>query len=416
MRRYGAVLRGNPQYAKLWLAQVVSLTGDWFGTVVLSTLVAALSGGSGLALSLFFLSRFVPPLLLSAQVGVITDRYNRKHVLVVSNLSRALIIPLFLLVDTPDLLWLVYVVSTAQAVMSALFEPAQSAILPSLLRDEDLIYGNTLLNVTWSAMLAIGAAAGGLFTASFGPTAALTVNALTFLLAGVLTSSIVYDPMRRRAATDKPKEQTTFADGVRFLRRHPSLIWTLLVKGATSLGNVDTLLAVLATQVFIVGNRGELSLSILYAVFGVGAFFGPLIINRWNNGSIARMRWFVLMGFVFSFSAWWLMGVAGSLAFLAFAVLIRGVGGSINWTFSSVMVQRQTPDAYLGRMFSIDYAFFYAATILSTLAHGALVDVLGIDGMQTILFGTALVAGLPLLVWAVQMPRLNRLKAVGAGD
>jgi MFS family permease len=416
MKRYAAVLRGNPEYAKLWLAQVVSLTGDWFGTVVLSTLVAALSDGSGLALSLFFLSRFVPPLLLSAHVGVITDRYNRKHVLVVSNLSRALIIPLFLLVNTPDLLWLVYVVSIAQAVMSALFEPAQSAILPSLLKDEDLIYGNTLLNVTWSAMLAIGAAAGGLFTAGFGATAALLVNALTFLLAGALTAWIAYDPMRRRAAMDRPKEQTSFADGLRFLRRHPPLIWTLLVKGATSLGNVDTLLAVLATQVFVLGNRGELSLSILYAVFGVGAFFGPLVMNRWNNGSLARMRLFVLIGFALAFVAWWLMGLAGSLVFLAAAVLLRGVGGSINWTFSSVMVQRQTPDAYLGRMFSIDYAFFYAATILSTLVHGALVDVLGVAGMQTILFGTALVAALPLLTWGIQLPRLNRMKIAPSGD
>lgn len=415
MRSYLWVLRRNPDYAKLWLAQVVSLTGDWFNTVVLSTLVASMSGGSGLAISLFFLARFVPPLLLAPYVGVLADRYNRKHLLVVSNLVRALIVPLFLLANSPDMLWVVYAVSVLQALLAGLFEPTQSALVPSLLRDDDLIKGNTLLSITWSAMLALGAAAGGLFAAQFGTTAALLMDALTFVFAAGMTAWIVYDPQKRKAATTT-HDTTSFGDGIRFVRQHPTLIWTLMVKGAASLGNVDTLLAVMATQIFVIGAKGELSLSLLYAVFGVGAFIGPLVLSRWNDDSLARMRLFILFGFACAFVAWLLMGVAASLAFLAAAVFLRGIGGSVNWTFSSVMIQKQTPDAYLGRVFSLDYAWYQLATILSTVVHGALLDHYGISSVQPILMGTALVALVPLLIWTIQMPRLNRRKLVGAGE
>lgn len=415
MQRYWLVLRRNPDYAKLWAAQVVSLTGDWFNTVVLSTMVAALSGGSGLAISLFFLARFVPPLLLAPYSGVLIDRYNRKYILVLSNLLRALIVPLFLLVGSAETLWIVYTVSVLQSLMSGLFEPAQSSILPSLLSDEDLTEGNTLLSVTWSAMLALGAAAGGLFAAQFGTTAALVFDALTFVFAAAMTASIVYDPARRKVISATP-EATGFRDGVRYVRQHPTLIWTLMVKGAASLGNVDTLLAVMATQIFVLGKGGELSLSLLYAVFGIGAFFGPLLLNRWNDDSLERMRLFILFGFACACVAWLLMGVSGSLAFLAVAVGLRGIGGSVNWTFSTVMIQKQVPDEYLGRVFSLDYAWFQLATILSTLVHGALVESYGPAGIQPILLGTAVVALLPLLVWAVQVPRLNRRKLLSVGD
>ncbi len=409
MRLYWAVLRNNPQYAKLWLAQVISLTGDWFNTVALSALVASMTNGSGFAISLFFLARFVPPLFLSPFAGVLIDRYNRKYLLVLSNAARAVIVPFFLLAGSPDMLWLIYVVSILQSLMAGLFEPAQSAILPSLLNDDDLITGNTLMSVTWSAMLALGAAAGGLFATQFGIAAALVVDALTFVFAAALTVWIAYDPLRRASITSR-QETAGFREGIRFLNAHPSLRWTLLVKGAASLGNVDTLLAFMATQIFVVGARGEASLSILYAMFGVGAFFGPIILNRWNDNSLSRMRWFILLGFVCAFVAWILMGLAGSLAVLSLAVCLRGIGGSVNWTYSSVMIQLQAPDEYLGRMFSLDFAIFQFATIVSTLVHGALVEATGVDGIQAVIFLTAAVGLIPLIVWAVQLPKLNKVK------
>jgi MFS family permease len=415
MAQYRLVLQHNPEFSKLWLAQVVSLMGDWFNTVVLSTLVAAYTDGSGLALSLFFLARFVPPLLISPFAGVLIDRFNRKHLLILTQVVRALIVPLFLLASGPETLWIIYVVSVVQSAMAGLFEPAQSAILPALLRPDDLVAGNTLMSVTWSAMLALGAAAGGLFAASFGVEAALIFDALTFVFAAVMTAWARYMPVdlpHRYSVAGEATPDTSFAEGLRFVQQYPALLCSILVKGATSLGNVDTLMSVLATQVFVVGTRGELSLSILYTAFGVGAFVGPVVMNRWNDGTVARMGQLIWVGFVCAGVGWFVMGVADSLVLLAAAILVRGVGGSINWTFSSVMIQKQTPDAYLGRMFSLDFAVFQLATILSTVVHGGLIDSTGVAGIRGIVLATGVVTLVPLALWTYALPRLNKTKIV----
>ena len=76
MNAYWRLLRNNPDFTRLWLAQVVSLLGDWFNTIVLAVLVEEYSGGSGLAVSLFLLARFVPPMLVGPWAGVLVDRFR----------------------------------------------------------------------------------------------------------------------------------------------------------------------------------------------------------------------------------------------------------------------------------------------------------------------------------------------------
>lgn len=158
MQSYLRILRENPEYAKLWLAQVVSLTGDWFNTIVLIGLVTQYSGNSALAISLFLTLRVLPPLLLGPIAGVLLDRFNRKHILMWSNLLRAIIVPLYLLANSPETIWIIYAVTIAQFTLSTVFEPGQGAIMPALVKPEHIVEGNTLFSVTWSVMLEIGRA------------------------------------------------------------------------------------------------------------------------------------------------------------------------------------------------------------------------------------------------------------------
>ena len=168
MNAYWRLLRNNPDFTRLWLAQVVSLLGDWFNTIVLAVLVEEYSGGSGLAVSLFLLARFVPPMLVGPWAGVLVDRFSRKRLLILSDLLRALVVLLLLLADGPHMLWLVYVLTALQFTLSAVFEPGRNALLPALLPKEGLVLANTLGSVTWSTMLAVGAIAGGIVASQLG--------------------------------------------------------------------------------------------------------------------------------------------------------------------------------------------------------------------------------------------------------
>ena len=414
MAQYIRLLRESPNFTLLWLAQVVSLTGDWFNTIVLSAMVADFSGGSGLAISLFLMARFLPPLLVSPFTGVIVDRFDRKMILVYSNVIRTGIVLMFLLATGPDLLWLIYVLTFLQFTLSALFEPGQSAIIPSLIRREDLVIANTLVSITWSVMLALGAIIGGVVAAFFGASFALIIGASTFAVAGYLIARIRLSPEAKARVNREPvagEPTGSFAEGLRYLARNKMAAAALLVKGGSSVGNVDTLMTVFATQVFILGTDGQLSLGIMYSSFGVGAILGPLLLNRINDGSVPRMRRLVVIGFALGTIGWVVLGAAGSLVILSLALLIRAMGGSANWTYSTVIIQKSVDDRFLGRVFALDMAVFQLATVVSTIVHGVLVDALGVDRLSAISYGTAVVSLGPLLLWTLLVPRMERREA-----
>jgi MFS family permease len=443
---YVELLRRSPGYTRLWLAQVVSLTGDWFSTIVLSTLIAQYSDGSGFAISLFLMARFLPSLLFSPFAGVIVDRFDRRRILIYSNALRVFVVLGFLLADSPDRLWVIYALTIIQFTLSTLFEPGQSAITPSLVRRDDLVTANTIASITWSTMLAFGALIGGVVSAIFGPAIAIVIDAATFAVAALIIASIRPHHTIENAPLDDDNEAQdtgSFMDGLRFLRKRPATIAAVLVKGSNSIGNVDLLITIFATQIFIMGSGGTLSLGIMYSAFGIGAVMGPLIANRFHDGSTSALRNWIAVGFFFAFIAWFGMGAAGTIWVLSVALIIRAMGGSVNWTYSVVLIQKSVPDRYLGRVFSLDLAFFQFATVVSTLAHGIAVDamtpeklyeafgrvallgditdqvtlvVAGNPAIPIISFATAVVAFFPMMMWFWMLNYVKRRDAMSTAQ
>lgn len=416
MLRYWTLLRDNPEYSKLWLAQVISLTGDWFNTVVLSSMVAQFSGGSGVAISIFLMLRVLPPMIVAPYAGVLLDRFNRKHLLIASNFLRALTVPFYLLAGE-NTLWIIYLVTVIQFTLSGIFEPGQAAIIPALVKADDIVEGNTLLSISWSVMLALGAILGGIFAYFFGAMAALLADATTFAIAGILIVFVNYDPEQGRklqkALEDETGEieDTSFLEGLRYIRRTPQIAAALFIKFGQSIGSVDTLLTIYATQIFLVNNNSELSLGILYSALGLGALIGPVMTNFINDGSVKQMRRLVAFGFALALICWPIFGWATSLLAVAIAIFIRAFGGSINWTYSSVIIQKTAPDAKLGRMFSLDMVGFYFASLVSTLIHGTLIDSLGLERLNWIIWGTFIVTLIPVGIWFWAVPKLEAMEA-----
>ncbi len=414
MTAYWRLLKENPDFARLWLAQVVSLLGDWFNTIVLSALVAEYSGGSGRAVSFFLLARFVPPLLVGPFAGVLVDRFDRRKLLFLSDICRAGVVLLFLLARDPSWLWLIYVLTVLQFSLSAVFEPGRNAIMPSLLRRDDLVLANTLSSVTWSVMLAVGAIVGGVVALLFGTEVALVIDAATFVLSAVLIIQIKLHPEytlengQGETEPDDPGSEAGFVDGLRYLRRHPATLAALLVKTGQSLGNVDALMIIYATELFIMGTDKTTPLSIMYTAFGIGAVLGPILLNRFNDGSVRIMRRLIVIGFVWITLGWFVMGGAATLPLVSLALVLRAMGGSANWTYSSVIIQKSVADKFLGRMFSLDMAGFQLASALSILATGELVDAVGTGNVRYVVAIMGAVSIIPFVVWLLVLPRLER--------
>jgi phosphoenolpyruvate phosphomutase-like protein/transmembrane secretion effector len=126
VNNYLSFLQLRPKYRSLWLAQVISLTGDWFNTIA-SVIIVNRYSASGLAVGSLFIARALPPFLLGPIAGVVADRFDRRKVLILSDMLRAGIVLCFLLVDRPERLWLLYVLTVLQFSVSTFFEPARAA-------------------------------------------------------------------------------------------------------------------------------------------------------------------------------------------------------------------------------------------------------------------------------------------------
>jgi len=164
---YVALVRRNVHFRRLWLGNLISLLGDWFNTIALYTLVSELTG-SPFALGGVFLTKLLPWALASPLAGLLVDRFDRRRLMIGADLVRAVIVLGFLLIDEPGEVYLVYVLTTLQVVVTAVFQPAKSASIPNIVRTDELLTANALMSATWSVMLALGAASGGLVTAWLG--------------------------------------------------------------------------------------------------------------------------------------------------------------------------------------------------------------------------------------------------------
>jgi MFS family permease len=377
---YLGVLRDNKNFRRLWYGQVVSQLGDWLDSIALFTLMLNLTG-SGQAVGLLFLAEFLPGAVVGPLAGVVVDRLPRKLVLIGADLARAALVLLFLLVDGPEDLWLLYLAVIGKMALASFFEPARSAIIPSLCRREELVAANAVSGATWSAMLALGAAVGGLVAGTLGVRAAFILDAASFLLSAVLIAAVRV-PARETSAVERAAPRGSavgraageLRDGLRYVFAHRELVWLTFSKGLWSLGGgVLLLLTLFGREVFPLGRDGAISIGLLYAARGIGTGIGPLVAMRLGSGA-AFMRRAVALSFFITGAGYVLLGGAPALAIAALCVLFAHTGGSIQWVFSTALLQARADDRFLGRVFATEYAGFTLATALSAYLAGAASD------------------------------------------
>ena len=166
------LLRRNRDFRLVWLGGVVSQLGDWFNAIAVYALLLDLTQGSATALAWMMVTQFLPVALVGPMAGVVVDRLDRRRIMIASDLTRGVLVLGLLLVRDVDHLWLAYAVIGTTVAAQAFFEPARTATIPNITSSNELLAANALSSASWAAMLAIGAALGGLVTAAVGRDAA----------------------------------------------------------------------------------------------------------------------------------------------------------------------------------------------------------------------------------------------------
>ena len=296
---YGALVRGNANFRNLWLGQIVSLLGDWFNLIASAALIAQLSE-TGFAIGTLFVVRMLAPFVISPLAGVVADRYNRIHILIVTDITRAVTVLGFLLVTQPQHLWLLYTLTAIQLGISGFFFPTRNAILPDLVSDRELGAANALSSTTWSVMLALGAALGGIVSGIWGIYPAFVIDALTFVLSAFFILRVNYQASNHLEAAEKSIRRglQQYLDGLRYLHRHVDVLMISLHKAASALfvSGFQVVQVIVTESIFTIGAAGGISLGLMFAVAGVGTGIGPILARRITGDQDRPLRRVIIWG------------------------------------------------------------------------------------------------------------------------
>ncbi len=407
---YRELLRRNVVFRRVWLSDIVSLLGDWFNTLALYAVVESLTG-SPLALGAVFIAKMLPGAIASPIAGVLVDRLNRRWLMIGSDVLRALIVLAMVLVDRPEEVPLLFVLAAAQVVVGAVFQPARSASLPMITSQDELLTANTLMAASWSTMLALGAASGGIVTAWLGPQAVFLVDALTYLVsASFLWRTVI--PQETDAARHDSVIREAY-EGVRegwhHLWQHRSILRLGVAKATWSLGGggLVYLLALVGAQ--IEPAAPALGMGWLLAARGVGTGVGPIAARnlfrdrrRWPaviGASIVLTGIFYFLGSLWPWSYWF-----ASLVFCAHLF------GGIEWVLSAVLLQERTPDRFRGRVFATEWVLILTAESVSILVASLLLEtgLLGLHQTVALFAGLCVALGLGWSFWVVPAERRAR--------
>lgn len=371
---YLDLLAQNPDYGKLYVGQIVSLLGDWFNYIAVQFLVYDLTG-SALATGLAIIASNLPAFLLIPVAGVIVDRFDRRKIMILSDLARFGLALGFLLVRSADQLWLVYCLTAALVTFGSFFNPAMSSAIPNLVRREQLLTANALSNATWGFMLAAGAMVGGLTIAAVGSDTAFVLNSLSFLFSAAMLLLIRAPFSSSPGPTHhRLNPWAEFRQGLAYAWDRPQLLALMLVKtGGALAGGLVLLLTVFAMQVYQIGALG---IGLFQAARGAGILVGPLVVRSLVGSDIGRMHVAMAAGFFLTGTAYLLFGLAPAAVVALFAILAAHMGWGSNWALSSTLIQELTPDYVRGRVFSMDIGLFTLALALSTFVTGAAVEVM----------------------------------------
>ena len=403
---YTSFIKRNQHFRRLWISQMVSNFGDWFGLLAVYALFTQYSD-SALLLGLVIIVKMLSLGTFSPIAGYLTDRFNRRRLMIWCDLIRAVIVAGFMLIRSQELLWLAYPLMGLQMMLSAIYEPAKSSSIPNITTEEELVKANVLSALSWSIIFTSGMGLGGLATAYFGTDAVFILDVISYLISAwfVFRAVIPQQTEEVEEAFNLREPITRIAQGVSYLRDNREVLRPALAKASLTicLGALVYLLILISEKVLMLGSVG---VGLLYASRGLGTAVGPIIgkriFSQEKNWIKAMGIWMIGVG-----AMYFIVGLMESLALMLLFVFFAHAASGANWVMSTVLLQRRAPDYVRGRVFSFEWLMFTFAQSISVFIASNLLEleILTVNG--TMLLFASLLVGIGIL-WSVTVRARER--------
>jgi MFS family permease len=366
---------------RLALARLISITGGAAAYMALMFEIYRRTGSAGwLALTLlltFGVGGFAGPV-----AGALGDRFDRRRVMIVSDLLGAVCFAGMAFAHAP---WVLLVVAFASALAEAPFFAASAAAIPNLVADDALLgWANGLLGVGENSGVLFGPIVGGLLVAGPGPQMVFAANAISFVVSAAITATVRAPFAAPRSG--EPADRRIRA-GLSFVRqdrvvRTIALAWVAVMVGG-SLGMVAD-----APMARLFGT-GAMGYGLIIACWGGGSVLGSLAGRRMNGSNEAPI---ILAGCVLMAAGTAVMGLTPWFAPVLAGVAVAGFGDAAAAVASESLIQRRTPDALRSRVIAAVDASVQLAMATSFAVAGPVVAAVGPQGAYLAAAGTAVVA------------------------
>ena len=366
------LLRQNRNYRYTWMGQVVSEIGDYFNNIAVFALVMEKSG-SGLVVSGVMLARAIPAVLAGPVAGVLLDRFDRKRIMIASDLIRAAVALGFVLTIHQPRPWLLYALSAALMFASPFFTSGRAAILPVIANPEELHSANSLTQTTQWATLTAGTLLAGFSAAALGYRWAFLINSLSFVFSAAAIWRIQSPGgfrATRHAAQAALRPWHEYAEGLSYMRSVPLMMGIALISVGWALGGgaAQILFALFGEQVF---HRGAAGIGAIWGFAGIGLLAGGAIGHlAGKRAGFEGYKRAVTISYLAHGAAYMVFSQARDFGGALLAMLLSRVGMAVTSVLNNAQLLRHTPDRFRGRVFATMESLRWSAMIVSMAAAG----------------------------------------------
>ncbi len=365
----------NRNFRQLWMGQGVSQIGDGLTNLAILIMINRLTGSTA-ALAVMMIVVAVPQLIFGLLSGVFVDRWDRKRIMILSDLLRGLLVLGFIFVRRPEDVWVFYVLGFLQAVVGTLFNPARSALIPSIVDLQHLLAANALSQTTQVITGVIGAALAGVLVGVSGSAwPAFTLDALSFFTSAFFIARIQAPAQVGLASGGVRTTLGQLWDGLRYLvsRRLVMGILTAFSVAMLGLGAVNVLIVPFLINQLKVPTA---ALGGIDAAQVIGMVVGSTLVSvlavRLKSVQII-VGGIMLVGLFIA-----LFGAATSIVFSLLALFFVGLALTPMQAAASTVLQQTIPAEKRGRASSAMNTLTTLTSVISMGSAGLLGDVLGV--------------------------------------
>ncbi|MEO8369022.1 MAG: MFS transporter [Candidatus Solibacter sp.] len=383
------VLR-SPEVKRLWIAQIVSIFGDFLAIFAVFSVVTFQLHGTATQVSMIMAAYLTPLAIVSPLAGVFVDKWNIKATMIASDVIRGcLVVALIFVRDLNAIYGIFFLLS----MVSSFYYPAQSIAIRTLSPAGGLLSVNALMTQAMQASQIVSPAVSGLLVQALGANACFIYDVASFFASAALIATLPIGAAR--PAAPQASVVRSMGDGFRFIFTHPviSFVMISMASGMFAVRCFGTLLSIYVRDVL---HSTAALFGTLNTLIGVGMILGTQVVRR--AAARSTPQHLVMLGLAGMGVSVFVTALFGLISSTAAGMLALGFFAAFNMVTSQTLVQQETPQEMLGRVSSSLMSLMAVAQVLAMFVAGPVAER---SGLRNLYFGSAVmlvgIAGAGLL-------------------